>query len=127
MSAEQLPASPGMVGAVKSGHDELVLLIRNDGSRVTIADTTIVAWIRPDTGHCRQPHAAVGALCDHASSGVLAELVGGLPQIAVFVPDGWRGSFSPILNLARNEHRLAGRWHSAGARSAQGRLLGLGQ
>jgi hypothetical protein len=102
--AATLPASPGMVGVVEAAarHD-LIVLAKNDGSTITLVDLPVLAWQvgAPGTApvpvivdELTEPWAHCTITPHPASS---PELIGGLPEIAVFVPDVWRGSFSQFL------------------------------
>jgi hypothetical protein len=111
--AAQLPVSPGMVGAVEATADELIVLAKNDGSTITLVDLPVLAWQvgAPGTApipvivdELTLPWAHV-TVVRHPSSSV--ELIGGLPQIAVFVPDTWRGNFSQFLDWLQTSTGLA--------------------
>lgn len=76
--------------------------IVSDGARVTISDQPCLGWLTPPppdapipiTVNSLPPVWAQVVITPHSQP---AELIGS-PQIAVLVPDGWRGSFAEFLD-----------------------------
>jgi hypothetical protein len=100
-----------MTGAVEA-RDDLIVLITNTGSQIVIADTPCLGWLTaPSTApvpvitDTLTPIWAHCVITPHPASS--PELIGGLPQIAVFVPDTWRGSFGQFLTWLETSTGLA--------------------
>lgn len=106
----------GMSGAVEAGPGsarhgpDLILSIINDGARVTLTDQPVLGWVTgapgtapaPVTVDRLPPSWAQVVIIPHAGA---AELIGS-PQIAVLVPDAWRGSFIEFLDWLTTTTRL---------------------
>ena len=91
-------------GSKRHGPD-LILSIISDGARVTLSEQPCSGWLTPlppgapipITVNSLPPAWAHIVIVPHPAAS--PELIGGLPQIEVYLPsDAWRGSFAQLLD-----------------------------